>query len=179
MTEYFGEYSSTAKSFLITSSHNEVFKEYAGFCTHRILLQSNPTAVTKVRGSLIIAGWENRNLNWAALTSVVGWENRNLNWAALTLVALIREATASRKNRATALAYWLGMFYTPPPGKERPSSRQKDPVGLPTPEEELTGRQRELAKAKALVLVPAERVCDPAKGKWLEVVKPRKKPVEL
>jgi hypothetical protein len=31
MTEYFGEYSSTAKSFLITGGHNDAFKEYAGF----------------------------------------------------------------------------------------------------------------------------------------------------
>jgi hypothetical protein len=128
-----------------------------------MLLQSNLTAVTKVRGSIIIAGWENRILEWAALMSG----------------ALIREATASQKNRATALAYWLGMFYTPPSGKERPSSRQKDAVGLPTPEEELTGRQREPAKAKALVVVLTDRARDLAKGKWLEVVKPKKKLVEL
>jgi hypothetical protein len=31
------------------------------------------------------------------------------------------------EDRAKALAYWLGMFYTPPPGKERPGSRQRDP----------------------------------------------------
>jgi hypothetical protein len=94
-------------------------------------------------------------------------------------VALIREATASRKNRATALAYWLGMFYTPPPGKERPRSRQKDPVGLKAPEKEPKSQQRESAKTKALVVAPTERVRDPAKGKWPEVVKPKKKPVEL
>jgi hypothetical protein len=92
---------------------------------------------------------------------------------------LIREATASRKNRATALAYWLEMLYTPPAGKERPSSRQKDPVGLKALEEEPEGRQRKSAKAKALVVVPAERIRDPAKGKWPELVKPKKKPVEL
>jgi hypothetical protein len=28
-----------------------------------------PTAVTKIRGSLIIAGWENSDLDWAAITS--------------------------------------------------------------------------------------------------------------
>jgi hypothetical protein len=106
-TEYFGEYSSTAKSFLITGVQSEAFKEFAGFCAQWMLLQSNPTVVTKVRGSMIITSWENRHLDWAAITST----------------ALIREATVSRKNRATALAYWLGMFYTPPPGKERPSSR--------------------------------------------------------
>jgi hypothetical protein len=99
-----------------------------------------------------------------------------LEWLRL---ALIREATISWKNRVTTLAYWLGTFYTPPPGKERPSSRQKDPIGLKAPEEEPEGRQRESAKAKALVVVPAERVRDPTNGKWPEVVKPKKKPVEL
>jgi hypothetical protein len=33
MTKYFGEYSSTAKSFLITGGCNDTFKEFAGFCT--------------------------------------------------------------------------------------------------------------------------------------------------
>jgi hypothetical protein len=55
MTEYFGEYSSTAKSFLISGGRSEAFKEFAGFCAQWMLLQSNLTAVTKVRGSLIIA----------------------------------------------------------------------------------------------------------------------------
>jgi hypothetical protein len=63
MTRYFGEYSSTAKSFLISGGSNEVFKEFAGFCAQWMLLQSNPTAVSKVRGSLIIASWENRHLD--------------------------------------------------------------------------------------------------------------------
>jgi hypothetical protein len=31
MTEYFGEYSSTTKSFLITGERNEAFKEFARF----------------------------------------------------------------------------------------------------------------------------------------------------
>jgi hypothetical protein len=129
-----------------------------------MLLHSNPTAVTKVRGSMIIASWENRHLDWAALTSV----------------ALIREATASRKNRATALAYWLGKFYTPFSGKERPNSRQKDAVGLPTSEEDRVGRQREPAKEHALLVASTDRERDPAKGKWPEVVKPKKKkPVDL
>jgi hypothetical protein len=63
MTRYFGEYSSTAKSFLISGGSNEAFKEFAGFCAQWMLLQSNPTAVSKVRGSLIIASWENRHLD--------------------------------------------------------------------------------------------------------------------
>jgi hypothetical protein len=116
-----------------------------------MLLQSNPTAVTKVQGSLIIAGWENRALDWATITSAT----------------LIREAMASRKYRAEALAYWLGMFYTPPPGKERPGSRQCDQR---TPEEE--------TKEQAKAVVPAdnaERQRDPAKGKgpWKEKPKPK------
>jgi hypothetical protein len=127
LTEYFGEYSPTAKSFLITGGRNEAFKEYATFCAQWMLLQSNPSAVTKIRGSLIIAGWENRDLNWAAITSA----------------ALVREATATRKNRATALTYWLGMFYTPPPGKERPGSRQRDTAKGKAPEEERPKKKEE------------------------------------
>jgi hypothetical protein len=34
-----------------------------------MLLQQNSYAVMKVRGSLIIASWENRTLNWAAIIS--------------------------------------------------------------------------------------------------------------
>jgi hypothetical protein len=75
-----------------------------------MLQQLTPSAVTKVRGSLIIAGWENRNLDWAAITST----------------ALIREATANRRGWAQTLAYWLGMFYPPPPAKARPGSRQRE-----------------------------------------------------
>jgi hypothetical protein len=133
LTEHFGEYSPTAKSFLITGGRSEVFKEYAAFCAQWMLLQSKPTAVTKIRGSLIIAGWENRDLDWVAITSA----------------ALVREATASRKYRATALAYWLGMFYSPPSGKERPGSRQRDPAKAIAPEEEPGSRQRNPNKGKA------------------------------
>jgi hypothetical protein len=38
MTEYFGEYPSMAKSFLITGGQSEVFKEFAGFCAQSMLL---------------------------------------------------------------------------------------------------------------------------------------------
>jgi hypothetical protein len=129
LMEYFGEYLPTAKSFFIPGGR----REFAGFAAQWMLLQSNPMAITKVRGSLIIAGWENRALDWAAMTSA----------------ALIREATDSRKYRAAALAYWLGMFYTPPPGKERPGSRQRDQR---TPEEEAGNRRKQQAKA----VVPAD-----------------------
>jgi hypothetical protein len=79
--------------------------------------------MTKVRGSLIIAGWENCTLDWAAITSE----------------ALVREVTMTRKKRAPRLAYWLGIFYPPPPGKERPGSRSHDVakgkgLELPAPE---------------------------------------------
>jgi hypothetical protein len=94
---------------LITGGRSEAFKEFAGFAAQWMLLQSNPTAVMKVRGSLIIAGWENRALDWAPITSA----------------ALIREAKASRKYRASALAYWLGMFYTPAPGSRKYQSKDQ------------------------------------------------------
>jgi hypothetical protein len=135
MMRYFGEYSSTAKSFLISGGSHEGFKEFAGFCAQWMLLQSNPTAVSKVRGSLIIASWENRHLDWAEITSK----------------ALVREVTANRKNRATTLAYWLGMICPPPPGMERPSSRQKETAPQVAPEEDNAGRpaQRQVAPEEA------------------------------
>jgi hypothetical protein len=34
LMDYFGEYSPTAKSFLITGGRSEAFKEYAAFCAH-------------------------------------------------------------------------------------------------------------------------------------------------
>jgi hypothetical protein len=83
----------------------------------------------KICGTLIIAGWENRDLDWAVITSA----------------GLVREATTNWKNRATALAYWLGMFYTPSPGKERPGSRQRDPAkGKASEEERPQKKEREL-----------------------------------
>jgi hypothetical protein len=77
-----------------------------------------------------------------------------LDWVAITSTALIREATASRKYRATALAYWLGMFYTLPPGKERPGSWQRDPK---VPEEEVGRRRKEPATAGASAGEAGER----------------------
>jgi hypothetical protein len=169
MTRYFGEYSSTAKSFLISGGSNEAFKEFAGFCAQWMLLQSNPTAVSKVRGSLIIANWENRHLDWATITSK----------------ALVREVTANRKNRATTLAYWQGLFCPPPPGMERPSSRQKETAAQGAPEEGNAGRlaQRQAApkeveagrpqapaRRQAPTAATTDRVRDLAKGKWLEEV---------
>jgi hypothetical protein len=56
LTEYFGEFSPTAKSFLITGGRSTAFKEYARFYVQWMLLQQNSSAVTEVRGSLIIAG---------------------------------------------------------------------------------------------------------------------------
>jgi hypothetical protein len=169
MTRYFREYSSMAKSFLISGGSHEGFKEFAGFCAQWMLLQSNPTAVSKVRGSLIIASWENRHLDWAKITSK----------------AQVREVTANRKNRAMASAYWLGMICPPPPGLERPSSRQKDTAPQVAPEEDNAGRparrqaapeEAEAGRTQAPVRRPAPaaattvRVHDPAKGKWLEEV---------
>jgi hypothetical protein len=89
MTRYFGEYSSTAKSFLISGGSSDAFKEFAGFCAQWMLLQSNPTAVSKVRGSLIIASWENWHLDWAEIKAVV------------------REVTANRKIWATIMTTYL------------------------------------------------------------------------
>jgi hypothetical protein len=169
MTRYFREYSSTAKSFQMSGGSNEAFKKFTGFYAQWMLLQSNPTAISKVRGNLIIASWENRHLGWATITSK----------------ALVQEVTANRKNRATALAYWLGMFCPPPPSMERPSSRQKETaaqgaleegnVGRPAqrqaaPEETEAGRPQAPARREAPTAATTDRVRDPAKGKWLEEV---------
>jgi hypothetical protein len=108
-----------AKSFLITSGRSEVFKEYPTFCAQLMLLQSNPTVVTKIRGSLIIAGWENHDMDWAAITSA----------------ALVREATASRKNRARPWCTSWGCFTPHPQAKSDPDSG-RDPAKGKAPEEE-------------------------------------------
>jgi hypothetical protein len=162
LTEYFGEYLSTVKSFLISGGRSEAFKEFAGFYAQWMLLQSNPTAVTKARGSLIIASWENWHLDWATIKST----------------ALVREATANRRHRATTLAYRLGMFYTPPPCKERPSSRQKETAAKLAPEEDEAGRQQAPTKRQAPAAATSDRVHDLAKGKWLEEVPPTEKEKE-
>jgi hypothetical protein len=123
-----------AKSFLISSGQSEAFKEYANFCAQWMLLQTTPSAVTKVRGKLMIAGWENRYLDWAAITST----------------ASIWEATANQKNRAPTLAYSLGMFYPPPPAKARPGSRQREPKRQREPERQKEPeQQQDPAKGKA------------------------------
>jgi hypothetical protein len=96
-----------AKSFQVNGGASAAFKEFASFCVQWMLLQQSSYAVTKACSSIVIAGWENRSLDWAEIT----------------LEALIREVTATWKNRAPSLVYWLGMLYPPPPGKERPESR--------------------------------------------------------
>jgi hypothetical protein len=63
------KYSPTVKSFRVTGGTNGPFKEYASFCMHWMLLQQSLYGVTKARRSIIIAGWENRALDLAVITS--------------------------------------------------------------------------------------------------------------
>jgi hypothetical protein len=65
--------------------------------------------VTKARGNIIIASWENRVTKARGNIIIAGWENRAFDWAVITSEALIREVMATRKNRAPSLVYWLGM----------------------------------------------------------------------
>jgi hypothetical protein len=58
LTEYFGDFSPTAKSFLISGRQSTAFKEYALLCAQWMLLQQNSSAVTKIRGSLYYCGME-------------------------------------------------------------------------------------------------------------------------
>jgi hypothetical protein len=106
LTEYFGEYSPTAKSFLITDGRSEAFKEFVRFAAQWMLVQSNPTAVTKVRGSLIIVGWENRAPDWAVIPSA----------------ALIPEVTASRKYRQRPWHTGWGCFTPHPRARKDPEA---------------------------------------------------------
>jgi hypothetical protein len=66
------------------------------------------------------------------------------------------------------------MFYTPPPGKERPGSRQRDQQ---TPEEEAGRKRKEPAKAVMPADDAAERKRDPAKGKARLKEQPRPKEI--
>jgi hypothetical protein len=134
LMQYFGEYSPMAKSFLISSGRSETFKEYATFCAQWMLLQITLSAVTKVRDSLIIAGWEKHDLDWAAIMST----------------ALIQEATSNPKSRALTLAYWFGMFYPPPPAKACPVSHQRERERQQELERQKEPeRQRDTTKGKA------------------------------
>jgi hypothetical protein len=107
------------KSFRIIGGRTAACKEYASFCMQCMLLQQNLYTVTRIRDSIIIAGWENRVL---------------ADWAAITSDTLVREVMATRKSHAPGLAYWLGMLYPPPPGKERPGSWSRDPAKGKGPE---------------------------------------------
>jgi hypothetical protein len=59
LTEYFGEFLPTAKSFQVNGGASVAFKELASFCVQWMLLQQSSYVVTKARGSIVIAGWEN------------------------------------------------------------------------------------------------------------------------
>jgi hypothetical protein len=49
------------------------------------------------------------------------------------------------------LSYWLGLICPPPPGLERPSSRQKDAAPQVAPDEDITGRPARQPAAPAEV----------------------------
>jgi hypothetical protein len=104
------------------------------------------------------------------------WENRHLDWAAIMSTALVREATANRKNRVTALAYWLGMFYTPLSGKERPSSRQKEMAAQPPQQEDEAGRNQGPAKRQAPAVAQSEEAPPTEEEEKEKKKKKKKKP---
>jgi hypothetical protein len=58
-----------AKSFRVTGGASAMFKEYASFCVQWMLLPQSSYAVTNARSSIIIAEWEIRALDRAAITS--------------------------------------------------------------------------------------------------------------
>jgi hypothetical protein len=116
LTEYFGDFSVTAKAYKTLGGPDECFREFAGFLSLYALLNINVYSITKARGSLIVAEWESRRIDWAVVVSE----------------ALIREVTTTRKKYPAGLAYWLALIYPPPPGTEkdgsRPTSKGVEPV---------------------------------------------------
>jgi hypothetical protein len=63
LTEYIGEFSPTAKAFKMQGGPDECFREFAGFFGLYALLNLNAYSISKNRGSLLVAEWENRNIN--------------------------------------------------------------------------------------------------------------------
>jgi hypothetical protein len=131
LTEYFGEFSVTAKAFKTLGGPDECFREFAGFFGLYALLNLNAYSIPKSRGSLLVAEWEDRRINWAVIVSK----------------ALIREVTTTRKKYPAELAYWLALIYqSTVKGGSRPSSKGVEPVTtrgeVPRATERTTGLTR-------------------------------------
>jgi hypothetical protein len=70
-------------------------------------LNLNAYSIPKSRGSLLVAEWEDRRIDWAVIVSE----------------ALIREVSTTRKKYPAGLAYWLALIYPPTQGTEKGGSR--------------------------------------------------------
>jgi hypothetical protein len=89
LTEYFGEFSATAKTYKTLGGPDKCFREFAGFFSLYALLNIDAYAIPKAHGSLIVAEWESRRIDWVVVVSE----------------ALIREVTTTRKKYPAGLAY--------------------------------------------------------------------------
>jgi hypothetical protein len=69
LTELFGEFSVTAEAFKTQGGPNECFQEFIGFFGLYALLNLNAYSIPKSRGSLLVAEWENRRIDWAVIVS--------------------------------------------------------------------------------------------------------------
>jgi hypothetical protein len=107
LTEYFGKFWPIAKAFKTQGGPDKQFREFAGFFGLYALVNLNAYPISKSRGSLLVAEWENRNIDWAIVVSE----------------ALIREVSATRMKFLAGLLYWLAIIYPPPPGAEKGGSR--------------------------------------------------------
>jgi hypothetical protein len=89
LTEYFSEFSVTAKAFKTLGGPDECFREFVGFFGLYALLNLNAYSIPKSRGSLLVAKWEDRRIDWAVMVSE----------------ALIREVSTTHKKYPAGLAY--------------------------------------------------------------------------
>jgi hypothetical protein len=69
LMEYFGKFSPTAKPFKTQGGPNEQFREFSSFFGLHALLNPNAYTLSKSKGSLLVAEWENRRIDWATVVS--------------------------------------------------------------------------------------------------------------
>ena len=146
ISAYYGEFSTTSKSYKTLGGHSDLFKEWSVLFMTVAFLQQNAHAMPRGKGSLLIAEFEGTRIDWA-------------EW---TAESILREIAANRKKPVPALAHWLAIFSPPPPGATKTASRPPsqgtsggahlltahDDVYVPEPLPEITEPEEQLKRER-------------------------------
>ena len=89
ISAYYGEFSTTSKSYKTLGGHSDLFKEWSVLFMTVAFLQQNAHAMPRGKGSLLIAEFEGTRIDWA-------------EW---TAESILREIVANRKKPVPALAH--------------------------------------------------------------------------